>query len=456
MRISGFDSILSITNFFFFGESSTHFSCSFTALVKEQDVSSFFSNLGKECTLQGEKQDCYDESNTSFLFTGIVKKITQFCNVTGSYITVNLVGLSILYDTEAEKAYNRRVFQNPEKNMVDIFSSMGLSEWKLNTESNDSWPEILVQDDETDWQFINKLAHKYNWKLYPSAESKVVIVGNSATTQNTLSSEDVSDISIETYCLQGKKYKTIYFSTNKYFQLGEKISYENEIYIVDKISIELKFTNFIKSYVIRQYPPENRVLKSDYVLQATVKNNEDSEKKGKVQVEFIQEHDTYLDVMKDKPMWIETATFFATKNTGISFLPENGDTVLVQIKDGKGLVISCVRMESFGERLDDFNKKYLFLSNDRFIEFNPTESIISNGKYTLKVTKEMVSLNWNEKIGLEMSDNGVRIKSHETEINLQDIVALKAGKSLEIDGTQKINLKASKININGNGGVSIN
>lgn len=473
MKISGFENVLQIMDFYFSAKTNEHITCYFTALVNDND--SFYETIGKECKIQGEESDCFNKSMADFLFIGLVNKISSYKNINGHFITVVLDGLSKKFDNGYIDARKRRIFQNPEKKYNNILEAMKLSSWQLNDDDK-NYSEILVQDDKTDWAFLKDINRKYGWKLFPNPENDTVYIGNfSSNKLNNIEKDLLNDIREEVIFFNGSNYKKIHCSLNKYYKLGETVSINNDSYVVGEVLIKRIKNTYEMSYQFIQYPLMTEVLKCDYILQAKVINNEDPEKKGKCQLEFFEDEDLYCydDIMKDKPNWIETASFFATKNTGISFLPEKDDIVLVQIKNGKGLIITSVRKESLGDKLEDYNKKYLFFKNDRFLEFNEEEVIYNTKKFRLSMSDKEIVLNWDNKILINLSDgqffisnnNNVKyeitektfkIEANDTIFALEDEVKLKSGKSLQIDGNSKIEMKSSKININGNGGVSIN
>jgi hypothetical protein len=352
-----------------------------------------------------------------------------------------------------------------------------LSSWNLHAEDC-AFPEILVQDDRSDWDFIKFISRKYGWRLFPDAASDSVVIGYASSDDvKTVPKESVADMTEDCFYFNGSSYKRIHCTLNQYLTLGETVSFGDEHYVVDTVIIRRVHNTYEMQYQLEQYPLATERLKYDFMLQAAIVSNEDPEKKGKCQVTFQEdaEADRYDDVMKDNPVWIDTATFFASGKTGISFLPEKDDVVLVQIKNGRGLIASSVRRNSFGDTVQDYdyNRKYLFFRNDRFIEINEDEAVYNTSKFRISLSDKRIQLDWDEKIHVALSDGRIAVSNNDTvkyeltdkaftlesqksALSFGDELKLKAGKNVQIDGDSRIDMKASKINIDGDGGVSIN
>ena len=341
MKISGFETILQILSFKYHSQSNTHTFCEFLALIKSEDENDFCAKLGAECQIQGED---------TFKFAGIIKKIETKHTVEGSFLKVFIEGFSIRYDTEVDDCIKKRIFQSPKKIISDIIASMNLQKKiSINAKNEDEIKEIIVQDYETDWNFLLRLSSYYNLKLFPSENSDSMVLGDySVDNGEKIESADIEDVSKSFYYLNSKIYKTVNCSLRKYLTLGERVSFENDKYIVESVDICLIHNTYQKTYILKQYVPSFCRNKTEYVLQAKVVNNEDPDKMGKIQVEFLNINNEieFEDVMKDNPIWIETLSLYATGATGVSFLPQKGDFVKIIIKNGSAFSVSSIRNES--------------------------------------------------------------------------------------------------------------
>ncbi len=476
MQISGFEKLILLEEFEYHAKSNFHSCCNFTILIKKEDEDSYSNLIGKECKIQGHADDCYDKSMADFVFVGIVKHEEFSSSVEGCFLSVHIEGLSVYYDTESESAVKRRIFQNPEKKMKDILTSINLSEWNITSDDDSEIPEVLIQDDLTDWNFLLNVCSAKGWNVYPSADSKKVCVGYFADDcEKQIEENLLIDVRKKISSINKGMYSTVTCVSEQYLNLGNTVFFRGEKYTVDNVHIKRSHNTFVKTYTLVQYCPLQICMKSDYLLHAKVVNNEDPDKKGRLQVEFSEpdESKLYEDVMKKNPVWIDMSVFFATKDTGVSFLPEKDDVVLVNIKNGNAQILSSVRTESFGDKLEDYNKKYVFFSNDRLMEVNEDELVFKSKKCEFKISDENINLLWDKKINFKIVDGMLSVYNNEhvkyeisedslcvivknTAVELNDDIQVKSGKSLKVDGNSSIDMKASKININGNGGVSIN
>ena len=410
MKISGFENIICIDEFVYRLAVDEHEECNFTVSVSDRELDSCVGQLGNKCTVE----------NGDFKFCGTVTEISVRRYFSSNSLDVKIKGDTIKYDNEPKY----RIFQNENKTASDILNCTSMSEAVCFLEQDKNIKEIIVQHNETDWDFALRLAHYLNKHSYPG----------------------------ETVPLREKKSECS-CTTRKNLNFGGKVNINGKVFTVDEYIYRLVKEEYIKEYHLTEYCSDyiNGTLPC-YTLTAKVKNNNDTDKKGRLQLEFME---PYEDTMKDQPCMIEMDSLWASKSNGLVMIPSVDDIVIVAINDKTARVTAVKRTEAFGEAYEDCNTKYILINKNIYALWNEEKLHIKFGdKIEIIVDEESIS-NINDKSLVRINEKGIYLDTGKTQAQFEDGTKLKTD-SLEIEAQKKAGITSAKVDIKGNSGVNIN
>lgn len=431
------DKFVSIERFEFQSAIGNHDRCEIVAVINEKDAGNFKGLLNKTVGLKDKDFD----------WTGIVTESELMSRVDGIYVRVRLDGLTVKHD----KDFRNRIFQQPKKTVDDIFGAMKLKGVALIGDGkNKEVPGIIIQDGETDFAFLKRLTAALGLKLFAESKGTLKFTAGEflSNAQKNLNSNKIK-IWSQTECANGNR---LVLSTDENLNVGEKISVGGKTFIVEKKRIVNESTRFV------QYCHLKEIKKSDAkpstvekILSATVVENNDPDKRGRIRVDFLQ---PFEDALKDDRAWIAMSNDFSSEGKGFIFIPNSGDTVSVCVRDGEGIYISARRDKTIGAPFDTPDKKYLILGDKQFIEFNDDAFIIRNNDATITVGKEKVEIAVGDN-KFAVDKNRIVSEVKKTAVELTDAVKVKSGE-IKIEGRSALEMSAGSVKIKGRGGVDIN
>lgn len=432
MKISSFDNIISLDEFTYVCQVDRHEKCSFSVSVTDEKIGKCSAVPGTECSVE----------HNDFKFTGVVTEIVKIKTFVGWQLQVVLTGKTLEFDKEKKQ----RVFQNDKKQIPDIIKCTSMAKIGISLDKQRDIEEIIVQDCETDWNFVLRLAKYFGIHLFPGEKTRLGIPLKEVV---TLEYDDIIESKI---CLRKKGSEGV-CRTNKKLKFGQQVKIENTTFFVDSVIFRKEKEEYITEYHLSDMNAENSDNRLPvYVLFAKVKDNDDPEKKGRISVEFLE---PYEDAMSNDAMWIEADSVWASNSKGFSCIPFVDDEVVVEINDRKARVAASRRVETFDSRYEDCNTRYIFVNDKTFLSLNEERMLLENSKFKLELSEEKLLVKFGDNVNLLLDENGVSIKTDKSAVEVASAIKMKTD-NFETDGGNGVNIKASKININGNRGVNIN
>ena len=432
MKISLFEKIVSIDSFVYVHQVDRHEECRFSVSVAEKNIKDCAAKPGDECSVEHD----------GFKFSGIVTEIAKIHTFTDWRLEVVLTGKTLKFDKEKK----RRVFQNDKKKLADILKCTGMSETDVTLKNDDPIEEIIVQDNETDWAFALRMAKYLGAHLFPAEKTWI---GSPKNQSEDLKDEDMINSRI---CFMEKGESGI-CRIKKSLEFGQKVSVEGTSFFVDSVIFRKEKEEYLTEYHLTGTEGEEiTAVLPVHVLPAKVKDNDDPDKKGRVTVEFLE---PYEDAMKDDAMWIETDCTWASQTKGLVCIPFVDDEVLVRITGGRAGIEASRRTESFDSRYEDCNTRYIFVNDKIHLAFNEEKLVLDNSKLRLELSEENLSVKFGDKVNIKLDENGITLNTDKSSVEITSTAKLKT-KSFEVDGGDNADITASKVNIKGNSGVSIN
>lgn len=388
----------------------------------------------------------------TILFHGIV---TDFSFQQDGYETIlNLEVKSgtILMDL----APHFRVFQNEQALCASIHEKIaGTYEAGQADDIQKKWDKTagtLIQYQETDWEFLKRLAARTGGYLVPSVLGKGCRytiglpqgIRRSIETDRIQIKMDVKEY-MEKYrngmsSLQADDLIELVVTDREIFQMGDTISYQGKNYRISKIHTSYQGAECLHEYTLRteaalkMLPQKHKDLSGcsfDGVVSAV--------KKDKVQVEIQGDEWGAVDGKK----WFLYATVYSSPDgTGWYCMPETGDSVRLYVpgKEEDSFILSAVHKETDSARQNPEHKS-LKTKYGKEIRFTPDSILMTNNQGM------MVEMNDSEGITIT-SDKDILIQAEE---NLT-VASQKA--SLLIAADDKVQVKQGSTSMTLSGDIS--
>lgn len=435
MKISGFDNIISIESFEYLNRIDNHELCYFSAWMKEDDLDKALAN--SDCDI--------DFEDDSFRFAGHVMDVSVSRDISGIFVEVRTIGKTYKSDQNCFS----RVFQQEDKTISDILSHMkSMSDIEFQDKDNPTIGDVIFQNNETEWAFILRLINRYGFHLF---SSEVPFIGRYGKEKIEIDNEQLIDYRFT----KNSQSSNLFCRTDISLSIGSQIKYmNNEFYICAKKYV-LDKGKYYFEYELIQITNDSEI-KKDFVneyLYAKVTDNNDPDKKGRLQVNF--ESENIEDCMKDSPMWIDRLDFYASKGFGPVFIPQIDDIVRIHLFNGDCKIVGCVRSEAYSSPYDDSNFKYLLLDDDIYILFGDGKITVHYKEEVIALSEDEITITSGDKSAIHSTKDKVLIQKDKAAIEITSDINASGGKFI-VEAKGDTSISATNVNIKGKSGVSIN
>lgn len=432
MKIAGFENIISIDRFSYNLQVGEHETCRFSVSVTDKNLEGCTRQLGGDCTIE----------NNDFKFTGTITEIAVTKGMYTNHLDVVVLGSTIKFD----KKQKCRIFQDSEKRVADIIKNTDMSNVEYSAINDEAVEEIIVQNHETDWQFVNRMALYLGKYVFPGEH---MWIGDPQKDSVLIKEEDITEMKL----FLRPKNSECTCRIKKKLSLGQKTVIQGKTYFADNVRYINIDEEYVWEYHLREWDNEPVYMElPTYYLQARVQDNNDPDHMGRVKLEFLE---PYEDVMKDRAVWVESSFQWASEKMGISCIPRRKDTVIVQINDKRARVQSSRRMEAYDDRYKDCDTRYIFVNDKIYASVNEEKLTIKFGDKTeIQIDEDGISSTM-DKSRIKIEHDSIFMDTDKTNIEIAAETKINT-KGFFVDGKRKAEITASKVDINGKGGVSIN
>ena len=435
MKISGFENIISIEKFEYNANIDAHEYCDFSCYVKEENIDSLVTLVDSDILFEDD----------DFKFRGHIIEISYSKDISGCSIEVKSIGSTYLFDLDKKN----RIFQNEEKTLSDILSFMeSMSEVKVEGDFDPVFVDVIYQDNETDWKFMCRLCKSIGVHIFVGNN---VFIGKYGTnTSKKIEEKDCIDYKLSATLLG----TCVYCQLKNTLLLGDKVDMFGKNLVVIEKRYVLENEKYYYRYILKEISEEiMNKEKNDVYIDAIVIDNNDPEKRGRLQVSF--ELEGVQDCMKDSPLWIERLHSYASKGLGTVFIPNVGDKVCIHICNGKAYVIGSVREEAYAEPYQDSNNKYLLLSDKVYVEYKEGVISLFNKGNKIEVSEENIIFSVGDKSTVVSEKDKVCVVIDKSVVEISSEVKVKADKTI-IETKSEASITGNSVNIKGKSGVSLN
>lgn len=435
-----------------------HTSLHMTALLydeqKENDI--YDTKSGTQIALQqkGEKP--------KLLFQGVVTNI-EIEKQKGVYF-LEIQALSNTYLLDIKKV--SRSFQNVAMTYIDMIKKV-IKEYQGsdvidNVTKGKAIENFIMQYQETDWEFIKRVASHFQAALFPfhlTDKPKFTIGMPKGENRGNLNQYHYRiSKNVEQYLKSSqnenknlKELDTVlfYIETDKDFEIGDSVMFQNIPLYIKQKTAKMQQGVLVYEYILSN---ENSFtqdkLYHEGIIGLSLKGRvlEAIQDTVKVQLEIDAEQ-TKKEEAYPFPY---TTSYTAEGNSGWYCMPEVDDTVMIYFptkeeKDAVG-VNSLRVLEKGSDRLSDPAVKYFRTKNGKELKFSPEEILITccNGTDEQTGEKHVIYIRLNEKNGIQIiSTEPILLKSDQN-------IDLQAGDQIFFVAKEEIvfKCKTSQITVN--------
>ena len=398
MRVRGLADEIYFDEIFVSKAANRHGLCKFKQRLSEKDLPAYQSAVGKTI---GAELD-----NGRPIFFGEVTEVSIEKNFRGSYVEVTAQSISFKTDELSET----RIFQSPEKKFNEILNSsrLNLKSCALALDekfSSQACPEIILQHDETNFNFIKRLAAWQGRRVWVNdtrqGKCSLKVAPCVDETPNEISDEEIIRLKL------GRRgaLHTAELVASKYLELGRVLKLSGspckflivaqEIYQdngVDRVRFELE--------EFKISPPKNFPSAAPVKLKAKVVEVEDKENFGRLRVQFdIEDKDA-------KKFFLP----YRTPYSGIIFMPEVGDAVEIFYSSGECFVDSILRTKTLDDEFKKVTDKYIGNNRKQRIFFREKSLEIKSTDASIFLDDKKIILSVGEN-KITLDEQGVTIKT---------------------------------------------
>jgi hypothetical protein len=413
----------------------------------------------------------YVENESRTLFYGVVTNIQINVELDVHMLNIEAKSMSYLMDIKLRS----KSFQNTSMtthNLIDsIMQNYSGSNYILNI-PDEEVKELLIQYEETDWEFLKRIASKYNQGLFPNMDGKVIQFMMSLPEQpKKLKSENVNykiyknlddyKYMLENYLQDANEvdYMTYEIENYEILKLGDNIQFQGQAFYVYEGIYEIKNGILINTYKLRI----KNGLRQERRFNTKVIGSSIDGKIIQVQSDLVKVH-LEIDGCQDEgtAYWFKYSTMSAsTDGSGWYCMPEIGDSVRVYFPtkdEDEAFAVSAVSGYEQGvgeaeDRMGNPDDKYLRTANDKQVKLTPGGIFIScdSGQAEMSLTSDgTLSITSQNNININAEQN-IKIETQKS-----FLVSAKQGVNftcdkgggLEFDSEGQIKEKGTKINNN--------
>lgn len=433
---------------------NVHSKLYFTGIVPENKKDSYVQKTKSETQVE---VNLIEEDKTTPIFKGIVLNI-EVSSVKGVYyIKAEAISNSYTLDVKLKS----RSFQNKGMSYSDLVKQV-ISDYGADfmyKAKEDTIEKFTMQYQETDWEFIKRMASRFNTGLVPDhisdkpkfffgipeGGSKVTIEGCNYSVRKGISDFRSSS---ENYIEDISENDFIFYEveTRQCLDIGCEVDFmEKSLFVAESV---LKMENGIVMYeyiLTNKKGLSQNKFYNDKIIGLSIEGTVLKVEKDNIKVHLeIDEKQSEADAW-----WFAySSSYTAEGNSGWYCMPEIGDHVLVYFpsdKEEDGISTGSVRKDSDkGEsnKVDNPDIKYFRTKSGKELMFSPEEILISakDGEIFIKL---------NDKDGIQI------ISSKPVQITTQEDLIMSADKSITIKAEDSISMtcQGSSINMDGKSDV---
>lgn len=315
--------------------------------------------------------------------------------------------------------------------------------------------QFTVQYKESDWSFINRLAHRLGVVVSPEfkTQGKRLHLG---LNQNVSGTEIISDnykISSSTsdkLSLVRYEQGVYYIKTRDIYELGQSVKFQGRRLVVAKVESFLEGSELIHQYKLCTLKSAYEIPQQhEQIRGISMRARVTAVERNLVQVQIHEDENR----RESGHRWFEYATVYSTPDgTGWFAQPETGDEVRVlfpSADESSAYVSSSVHLETKGGRTNPDHKSWKNKQNKEILFTPDSLTLTNNSGLSIELNDSKgVIINSNRDISIE-SDGQLSLNSDNGGVTIygDKSVVVQQG-TAQISVKDEIDIAGGKINMN--------
>lgn len=405
MKFEKIPEFLSYRDFAIEAQADRHTVCRVSFIIETEKANDFI-NLAE----QRQHTDIIS-NNGNKIMSGLVSEVTITYGVSVSVAETVILSKSSEYQRKGQE----RIFQNPNQTYAELLNAFPFVLKGKCEHLNDTINSVIFQHHMDDFTFLSYLAELCHEQLWITEDGEVTFgkIGNEFTFSDR--ENDRQSAILDKQITATPNSRTIQIHTLQQLPNGTIVHYQQNHYTVCRVNITEQYDETYFQYTICTNPiTEQGFQISPLVTKARVSNQNDPEKLGRIQVEFLELEDNAAE-----KTWIPYLTPFVGKHkNGIIMIPDVGDEVIVIISEGVPYAVNSIRNDTLPDHYHDISKKY-FAVNDSIITFSDSEIVLSREQSILKMDNSSISLSA-EKSSVKLTDDSIDAESGNSKLTMKN------------------------------------
>ena len=405
-----------------------------------------------------------NDANT--LFIGLVTKIEVKCIQGVYHLNIEAASYTYLLDLIEHKRSYQDVTLTYEELMRKIIENYAQADIIFAADESIVTGQFIMQYEETDWEFIKRMASRFNTGLVPASTYDApkfffgILQGlpteiiEMDTFHNYTVEKDIKKwLSLAlayTPDVQSDEFLNYRIHSKKMLAIGQKVIFKGEVLYVAEIVSVMEDGTLMNYHTLSK----EAALYKDIIYNSKIIGASAQGSVIDIQREYVKVH-LYIDEKQDKEKacWMPWATMYGSSHdSGWYCMPELGDKVRIYFPnamESQGFVINSAYKEiPFIVKPENKSKSPYALDRDRLA--NPDIISFRNlfGKELIFAPDRVIIHSDGVHIILNDAD-GVEIYTvNNIDIISQEKISIKAAE-IEITGEEKVTINSPKIKLSG-------
>lgn len=430
--------------------------------AKDSDISSTTNNKTIEVY--------YVENESTTLFYGVVTNIEIKVELDVYTLNIEAKSMSYLMDIKLKSKSFQDTSMTTHALIDSIMQNYSGSNYILNI-PDEAIKELLIQYEETDWEFLKRIASKYNQGLFPTMDGKTIQFVMAVPEQSKeLKSANINykiyknlddyKYMLENYLQDANEvdYMTYEIENYEILKLGDNIQFQGQAFYVYEGIYEIKNGILTNNYKLRM----KNGLRKERIFNTKVIGSSIEGKIIGVQSDKVKVH-LEIDEAQDNgtAYWFKFSTMSASGDgSGWYCMPEVGDSVRVYFPtkdEDEAFSVSAVSgyQQGAGEaedRMGNPDNKYLRTAHDKQVQLTPNGILIScdSGQAEMSLTSDgTLSITSQNNININAEQN-IKIQAQSFLVSATQGVNFSCDKGggLEFDSSGGVKEKGTQVNNN--------
>lgn len=317
-----------------------------------------------------------------------------------------------------------------------------------------------MQHEETDFQFLTKIAGKLGFFLFIlDADKNSCGLSFDKFISKLNISIELDEFLMVTHHLT-ENSSQIYAKSERYLPFGSTVLVDGFSYVITQMKLEYQDNVTVFFYTFyRDFSPKTKSYQDSKVVhigRCKVISNEDPDRLGRLQLKCIDMEDT----SPKSPVWIGYLPQLTEKDKGVICMPDPNEQVYLIVRGTEGFVLGCVRAEAINQGIDVTANRTVNVREGQLVMTNEVVSVSNKDTKLTWLADELKSESKEINIMAEgqFSFSGEKINGESVDslVIQSKTILQKASDSLELHGktilenaSSTIEIKGSEVNITG-------